>query len=169
MGNDKTPLTNPQNFEFKGIFEPNSIFDGIKDFLEKGKGYDVSEKAIKEKNLDDAREFLYEFGAEIDATDHIRYDIQIELKMKGKNVTVEDNNGTEHLFIDGEVGFKIYSFIVINDNKHRANNFFVEFFSKIYTKYFNSSEMSILKKKAEKDVAETITRFKQLSNMSAQK
>lgn len=169
MGNDKTPLTYPQVFEYKGIFEPNYVYDGLKSFLEDGKGYDGSEKEVKEKNIGDSRELICEFQAELDATDHIRYDIELEIEMKGKNVVVEDDNGVEHLYIDGEASMKIYSFLVINDNKHRHKSPIVEFFFKVYTKYFNTSEMATLSKIAKKDVSETITRFKQLTNMSTQR
>lgn len=169
MGNDKTPLTFPQTFEYKGIFEPNFVYDGLKSFLEEGKGYDGSEKEVKEKNIGDTRELKCEFQAELDATDHIRYDIQIEIDMRGKNVVVEDDNGVEHIYIDGKAFLKIYSFLVFNDNKHRHKSPFVEFFLKVYSKYFNTSEMAMLSKKAKNDVSETITRFKQLTNMSTQR
>lgn len=169
MGNDKTPLTFPQTLEYEGIFEPNHVYDGLKSFLEDGKGYDGSEKEVKEKNLNDERELICEFGADLHATDYIHYNIQLEIEMRGKNVIVEDKNGVEHLYIDGEAKMKIYSFLIINDNKHRHKNPLVEFFAKVYTKYFNTSEMAMLSKKAKKDVSETITRFKQLTNMSTQR
>ena len=43
MGNDKTPLTDPQNFSYSGVFDPDFVYSQLKDFLEVNKNYDIYE------------------------------------------------------------------------------------------------------------------------------
>ncbi|MFP4401974.1 MAG: hypothetical protein ACLFPL_01980 [Candidatus Nanoarchaeia archaeon] len=169
MSNDKTPLTDPQTFTYEGVFDPDYVYSAMKDFLEQSKNYDGSEKKVEEKRIGGELHMECDFDADMHMTDHIHFKIETEFKMSGKDALVVDRNGAEHPCIEGIAEMKICSFIIINDNNHRHKNFFVEFFSKVYDKYFNTSEMGMLSKKARKDVSETITRFKQLTNMGSQR
>lgn len=168
MGNDKTPLTDPQTFTYEGVYDPDYVYSAMKDFLEQAKNYDGTEKEVDEKRTDGELHLDCEFEAETHITDHIHFLIETKFEMSGTDAVVVDKNGAEHRCVDGKAKMKISSFLVLNENNHIHKNFFVEFFSKVYDKYFNTSEMAMLSKKAKKDVSETITRFKQLTNMGSQ-
>ena len=169
MGKDKTPLTDPQVFTFEGVFDPHYVYSGMKSFLEATKNYDGTEKKMEEKRLGDEMKLFAEFMGEAHLSDYIHLIIETEFDMKGKDVIVVDKEGVEHIYVEGEATLEIYSFIVKDDNKHRHESPLVEFVNKIYQAYYNTSEMKMLSKKAKKDVADTITRFKQLTNMSTQR
>lgn len=169
MGNDRTPLTEPQQYTFTGIFDPDYVYSALKKYLEEGKAYDSSEKKVEEKRVGDELEIDIELEMELHATDHIHYIITLEIEMKGTDAIVVDKLGVEHRYIDGTAYLNIYSFLILNDNNHRHGSFFTEFFARVYDKYYNTGEMAMLTKKGKKDVADTITRFKQLTNMSTQR
>ncbi|MCH8519628.1 MAG: hypothetical protein LAT82_02640 [Nanoarchaeota archaeon] len=166
MGNDKTPLTDPQVFTFHGVFDPHYVYSGMKSFLETTKNYDGTEKKMEETKLGETYEMVAEFMGEAHLSDHIHLEIELEFEMEGKEVIVVDKEGVEHIYLEGEATLEIFSFIVKNENKHRHDSPLVEFVNKIFQAYYNTSEMKMLSKKAKKDVSETITRFKQLTNMT---
>ncbi|MFT4244455.1 MAG: hypothetical protein ACMXYB_03300 [Candidatus Woesearchaeota archaeon] len=169
MGKDRTPLTQPQVFTFEGIFDPHYVYSGMKSFLENTKNFDGTEKKLEEKKLGEEMKLFTKFTAEAHISDYIWLIIETEFDMKGKELTVVDKEGVEHVYVEGEASLEIYSFIVKDDNKHRHANSYIEFFNKIFQAYYNTSEMKMLSKKAKKDVTDTITRFKQLTNMSTQR
>lgn len=165
MGNDKTPLTHPQKITFKGIFEPNNVYDSMKSFLSENKNYDLSEPSISEKRSGEALSLECEIEAKTLTADHIMTQITLEMELSGEDKIIIDEQGVEHRYIEGEAKLVIYSFLELNDNAHAHKHPVSELFSKIYQKYFNTSEMKMLQSKAVSDVNDTITRFKQVTNM----
>ena len=165
MGNDKTPLTDPQDFSYSGVFDPDFVYSQLKDFLEVNKNYDISENNVAEKRKEDFLSIDSKYSAEIDYNDYTTFVIQIETVLEGNDKIVVDSNGVEHRFIEGKADLKIYSFLLLNEHNHAHKSPLVEFFNKIYNKYYNKSEIGMLKQKAERDISDTITRFKQLVNM----
>ena len=169
MGNDKTPLTSPQVFSYNGIFEPDVLHASLKDFLEVDRNYDITENEVNEVRKDDFLSISTEFDGIIHLTDYIEFQIYVQLDVEGNDKVVTDNNGAEHRYIEGSAKMKIFSFITQNDNNMNHSAPIVEFFRRVYNAYFNNSEMKLLKDRSEKDVKDTITRFKQLTNMSTQR
>lgn len=166
MGNDKTPLTDPQTISFEGIFEPDNVYSSLKDFLEANKNYDLGESMVSEKRKGDTLSLETEIEAMNLVADHMSTVITCELELNGKDQIVVDDNGVEHRYINGSAKLTIYSFLVQNDNAHAHKSPVSELFTKIYQKYFNKSEMDMIKNRAVGDVNDTITRFKQLTNMT---
>ena len=167
MGNSKTPLTWPQEFTFQGIFEPDVVYSQLKDFLEVSKNYDLSENDIREKRENTFFKIDSKYSAEMHATETMDFFMMIETVLQGEDQVVVDNNGVEHMYINGQAYLKIYSFLSVNDHKHAHKHPLIIFFNRVYNKYFNTTEMGMLKKKAESDVKDTIAKFKQLVNMKA--
>lgn len=165
MGNaDKTPLTMPQVVDYQGIYDPDYVYSAMKNFLEVNKNYDITEKEIWESRKDDYLSLRGKFDAMIHITDHITFVIVIEMIMDGRDKVVTDSKGVEHRYVDGKSKLKIKSFMDENENRHASPNPMVQFLTKIYEGYFNSSEDKKLQKKASIDVGETIRKYKELVN-----
>ena len=163
MGKDS--ITSEKKLTYEGLFDFVTTYSYIKSYLEDFKHYDVTEKELEEKSKGGKKEIKGNYTAELEFNDYYTLHMTFELKMAGKEVTIEDESGTHNL-VEGSASIVINTYLETGGMGQRPKGPLAEFLDKVYSKYIADEKKEAIIRLS-KDTSEFLAKFKQTLNFKA--
>ena len=164
MAGAKTPIMKERSYTYDGVFDLKGTYSFIKNYLEKTKHYDVTEKEVDEESSQSKKEIISKLSAEIEYSDYYKITLTFELNMGGKPIVVEDSKGKTHSLVDGTAKIIVNGYLEKDFMNKRPVGPVKEFLDKLYSKYLDKDEYKAMAGRTAMEINDLIGKFKQQVN-----
>jgi hypothetical protein len=161
----KTPITSEKKLNYEGTFDIATTYSFLKTYLEDFKHYDITEKELEEKNIGGKKEVKGNYTAELEFNDYYKLHMTFELKMSGKNVVIENDQGVYNI-VEGTAALVVNTYVELDHMGKRPKGPLAEFLDKVYSKYVADEKKEAIIKLS-MDTSEFLSKFKQTLNYNA--
>ena len=160
---DHIPVMQETPSKFEGYFDTKEIYHALRDFLEKERHYDTSEKDFTEKKDANAYKFSCKIQGDQQFNDYYKAVILYGLDVQGKLVEVEVDGKTK-LLTHGKITLYMNSWIAPDYLSKRHDGALGHFLGQLYDHFFGKKELNECALSTVMDVGRMNSIFRQQVN-----
>lgn len=149
-------------YGFSGVIPVDDLYKAIQKWA-KIYGYKIIEKEHKTTAGMDKREHAFVWTVDKKASDYIKYDIDVEVKVKNlREVKVKE---AKKKYYQGDIAFSFAAYLTKDYEDIYGKNPLVKFTREVFDKYVTESKMKVMERELTKQRDNLINEIKSFLNL----